>query len=180
MKPTTFATLLALAISSASAATPDGRQKLVLIAGKPSHPPGMHEFRAGTMLLEKCLKAVPGLMVDRHDMGWVSDEATFADADAVVIYADGGGKHPAVVDGHLETLRGLMAKGVIGRLHKRRVISRQADPADGRRTLWRLTASGERLLARTVAVGEATTNKTIAPLAPKERKTVLDLLSRLT
>jgi type 1 glutamine amidotransferase len=42
----------------------------------------------------------------------VSDEKTFADADAVVIYADGGGKHPAVVDGHLETLRKLMAKGV--------------------------------------------------------------------
>ncbi|MFP6740491.1 MAG: MarR family winged helix-turn-helix transcriptional regulator [Alphaproteobacteria bacterium] len=82
--------------------------------------------------------------------------------------------------GRLTAMDPATMKGVIGRLHKRRVISRQADPADGRRTLWRLTASGERLLARTVAVGEATTNKTLAPLAPKERKTVLDLLSRLT
>jgi DNA-binding MarR family transcriptional regulator len=82
--------------------------------------------------------------------------------------------------GRLTAMDPATMKGVIGRLHKRRVISRQADPVDGRRTLWRLTASGERLLARTVAVGEATTNKTLAPLAPKERKTVLDLLSRLT
>jgi type 1 glutamine amidotransferase len=92
--------------------TPEGKKKLVLIAGKPSHPPLMHEFRAGSMLLEACLKEVPGLVVERHDQGWVADESTFADADAVVIYSDGGGKHPAVVDGHLETLKALMARGV--------------------------------------------------------------------
>jgi hypothetical protein len=93
-------------------ATADGKKKLVLIAGKPSHPPLMHEFRAGSILLEQCLKEVPGLVVERHEMGWVTDEKTFADADAVVIYSDGGGKHPAVVDGHLETLKALIAKGV--------------------------------------------------------------------
>lgn len=97
---------------AAQATTPDGKHKLVLIAGKPSHPPGMHEFRAGAMLLEKCLENVADLVVDRHEMGWVKDEGTFADADAVVIYADGGAKHPAVVDGHLETLRKLIARGV--------------------------------------------------------------------
>ncbi len=95
-----------------SAVTPDGKRKLVFIAGKPSHPPGMHEFRAGSMLIEQCLKSVPNLVVDRHEMGWVKDEATFADADAVVIYADGGKGHPAVQAAHLETLRGLVARGV--------------------------------------------------------------------
>ncbi|SKB08575.1 Trehalose utilisation [Prosthecobacter debontii] len=100
------------AATLASGLTPDGKHKLVLIAGKPSHPPGMHEFRAGSLLLEKCLKEIPNLVVDRHDMGWVTDEATFADADAVVIYADGGKGHPAVQGTHLETLKGLMAKGV--------------------------------------------------------------------
>lgn len=105
--------LLALSLATAaSALTPDGKHKLVFIAGKPSHPPGMHEFRAGTMLLEQCLKSVPNLVVDRHEMGWVKDEATFADADAVVIYADGGKGHPAVQGNHLETLKALMAKGV--------------------------------------------------------------------
>lgn len=94
--------LLASGLALAThAATPDGKHKLVLIAGKPSHPPGMHEFRAGTMLLEKCLKNVPNLVVDHHELGWVKDEGTFADADAVVIYADGGAKHPVVVDGHI-------------------------------------------------------------------------------
>lgn len=112
MKPLHTLLFLLAAAASLQAVTPDGKQKLVLIAGKPSHPPGMHEFRAGTMLLEKCLKSVPNLVVDRHEMGWVSDEKTFGDADAVVIYADGGGKHPAVADGHLETLRKLIAKGV--------------------------------------------------------------------
>lgn len=107
-----LALLLALVSTQAFALTPDGKHKLVFIAGKPSHPPGMHEFRAGSMLLEKCLKSVPNLVVDRHEMGWVKDEATFADADAVVIYADGGKGHPAVQADHLETLRKLIAKGV--------------------------------------------------------------------
>ncbi len=101
----------ALAAGSVSALTTDGRHKLVLIAGKPSHPPGMHEFRAGTMLLEKCLAGVPNLVVQRGEMGWVKDDATLKDADAIVIYADGGKGHPAVQENHLDTLRALIAKG---------------------------------------------------------------------
>ncbi len=109
-----FSTLAFLLIApGAFAGTPDGKKKLVFIAGKPSHPPLMHEFRAGSMLLEKCLgNAVPGLVVERHDMGWVRDEKAFADADAVVIYADGGPGHPAIQGGHLEILRGLVKRGV--------------------------------------------------------------------
>ena len=103
---------LCLASTFGSALTPDGKHKLVLIAGKPSHPPGMHEFRAGTILLENCLKNVPNLIVDRAEMGWVKDESTFNDVDAVVIYADGGKGHPAVQGNHLETLGKLIAKGV--------------------------------------------------------------------
>jgi len=105
-------TTLLLIATAATALTPDGKHKLVLIAGKPSHPPGMHEFKAGTMLLEKCLASVTNLLVDRHEMGWVKDEATFADADAVVIYADGGKGHPAVQGTHLETIQKLIDKGV--------------------------------------------------------------------
>ncbi len=36
-------------------------KKLVVIAGKPSHPPRMHEFNAGVQLLAKCLADYPGL-----------------------------------------------------------------------------------------------------------------------
>jgi hypothetical protein len=104
--------------SVTSAITADGKHKLVIIAGKPSHPPLQHEFRAGALILEKCLKDVPRLKVDRHDQGWVSDESTFADADAIVIYSDGGAKHPAVQGDHLKTLNALMAKGVgFGAMH---------------------------------------------------------------
>lgn len=107
--------LFCLIASSASGAEP---KKLVLIAGKPSHPPLMHEFRAGSLLLESCLKGVPDVKVDRHDNGWVADEATFSDAAAVVIYADGGGGHPAIQGNHLETLRALAKRGCgIGFMH---------------------------------------------------------------
>ncbi|MCB1224671.1 MAG: ThuA domain-containing protein [Verrucomicrobiales bacterium] len=107
-----IAGLLTLTLVPSPAATADGRRKLVLIAGKPSHPPLMHEFRAGTLLLEKCLAEVPGLVVEQHSDGWVADETTFEDADAVVIYADGGGKHPAVQGDHLATLQKLVDRGV--------------------------------------------------------------------
>ena len=32
----------------------DAPRKLIIIAGKPSHGPLAHEFRAGSLLLEKC------------------------------------------------------------------------------------------------------------------------------
>jgi Trehalose utilisation len=108
--PSLMAGFVALgAVSSASAETKP--RKLVLIAGKPSHPPLMHEFHAGSMLLAKRLAQVPGLVVDRHDMGWPKDEATFADADAVVIYCDGGPNHPALAGEHLKTLDAVAQRG---------------------------------------------------------------------
>ena len=90
----------------------DKNHKLIIIAGKPSHPPLMHEFRAGSLLLEKCLQGVPGLTVEVHTNGWVRDEKAFEGADAVVIYADGGGGHPAVVANHKEIIAGLVKRGV--------------------------------------------------------------------
>ena len=93
-------------------------RKLVLIAGSPSHPPGMHEFRAGTLLLERRLSQVPGLVVERHDNGWVSDESTFDSAAAVVIYSDGGRKHPLADSGRLALMGGLVRRGVgLGCMH---------------------------------------------------------------
>ncbi|MEL6898569.1 MAG: ThuA domain-containing protein [Planctomycetota bacterium] len=99
--------------ANATAAAPSKPRKLVLIAGPPSHPPRIHEFRAGTMLLEKRLKKVPGLVVDRHELGWVTDEATFDDADAVVCFSDGNGRHPVLSGkGRLETMERLAGLGV--------------------------------------------------------------------
>lgn len=97
----------------AFAARVDGRtKKLILIAGMPSHPPMCHEFRAGTILLEKRLRKVPGLIVERHEMGWVEDEKTFEDADAVVCFSDGLNRHPVVQEkGRLKHIEKLVQRG---------------------------------------------------------------------
>ena len=47
-------------------------KRIVLIAGRPSHPPGMHEFRAGALLLQKALSGVSGVTVQVYDGGWPS------------------------------------------------------------------------------------------------------------
>jgi type 1 glutamine amidotransferase len=85
-------------IVAAGAKTPDGKQKLVIIAGKPSHPPRMHEFNAGSQLLANCLKDVAGLETHVVLNGWPQDESVFAGTDAIVFYMDGGPKHEAVQD----------------------------------------------------------------------------------
>ena len=66
-------------------------KKIVLIAGKPSHPPGMHEFRAGCLLMKKCLDQSPGVTSVVYSNGWPSDAAAFEGADAILIYSDGAG-----------------------------------------------------------------------------------------
>jgi trehalose utilization protein len=96
-------------------------KRIVLIAGRPSHPPGMHEFRAGCMLLQKALSGVSGVKVDVYTMGWpsktvdgatVDDNAALDGADAVFIYADGRQGHPALQRDHMKVLDALAAKGV--------------------------------------------------------------------
>src|SRR5947208_5171085 len=106
---------LGLAPLSSPAKTPDGKQKLVLVAGKPSHPPGMHEFNAGVQLLAKCLaQGAPKLKVEVVLNGWPKDESVFADADAVVFYMDGGGKHEVVLEGgaRLQKIQSWVTRGM--------------------------------------------------------------------
>jgi hypothetical protein len=115
MKITSLAcSILFGAIALATAAD----KKLVLIAGKPSHPPGMHEFRAGSLLLQKCLAGTPGVSVTVYSNGWPEAATALEGADAVVIYADGGGGHPAIKGDHKQVLDGLAKKGVgLGFMH---------------------------------------------------------------
>jgi hypothetical protein len=115
MKITSFVCSLLLGgVALATAAD----KKIVLIAGKPSHPPGMHEFRAGMLLFQKCLSGVPGVSVTVYSNGWPEASSALDGADAVVIYADGGGGHPAVKGDHKKILGDLAAKGVgLGFMH---------------------------------------------------------------
>ena len=113
--------VLALAVGIIASFPARGADKrIVLIAGRPSHPAGMHEFRAGCLLLQKALSSVPGITVDVYDMGWpakmvdgtrVDDSAKLDNADAVLIYADGGKGHPALQGERMKAIDALAARG---------------------------------------------------------------------
>ena len=93
-------------------------KRIVLIAGKPSHGPGEHEFRAGSLLLKKCLDQVPGISSVVYSNGWPNVENAFEKADAVLIYADGGAGHPAIKGDRMKIIGDLAKKGVgIGCAH---------------------------------------------------------------
>ncbi len=89
-----LAGLIVLAASVGFAA--EKAPKVVLIAGRPSHPPRMHEFNAGVQLLAKCMQDFHGVRVEYVLNGWPQDERIFDDAAAVVFYMDGGGGHEVV------------------------------------------------------------------------------------
>src|SRR5262245_7547523 len=97
---TLFGLLLASAVFGACAASPAQGfaaepTKIVMIAGRPSHGPGDHEFNAGILLLAKCLRE-SGLGIDPVVVkgGWPEKEAVFDGASSVVFFMDGGGGHP--------------------------------------------------------------------------------------
>ena len=95
----------------------EGKTKVVFVAGKPSHGPGEHEHRAGSMLLANHLNK-SGLPIEAVVVteGWPADSKVFEGAKAVVIYADGGSGHPAI--NHLAELEKLSDSGVgIGCIH---------------------------------------------------------------
>ncbi len=104
---------LGLALAATLGATARAEDaKIVLIAGRPSHGPGDHEFNAGTKLLVDCLKDVPGVAPVFVAGGWPQDESVFEGARAVVFYMDGGKGHPIIQGDHLATIKKLMDKGV--------------------------------------------------------------------
>jgi type 1 glutamine amidotransferase len=86
-------------------------KKIVLIAGRQSHGYGAHEHKAGCMLLAKALNE-SGLPVKAVVVtnGWPKDASVLKDADSIVIYADGGGRHP--FNAHLAEIDKLMKRGV--------------------------------------------------------------------
>jgi hypothetical protein len=113
--------LAAVAILALAIPVRTANVRIVLIAGRPSHPPGMHEFRAGAMLLQKALAGVPGVTTDVYTMGWptktvdgktVDDNAALDNAHAVFIFADGGKGHPAIQGDRMKVIDALEAKGV--------------------------------------------------------------------
>jgi len=101
--------VILMSAATALAASP---ARIVMVAGTPSHAPGEHEFNAGTLLLEKCLRQNKGLETVVVKGGWPEDEKVFDGAAAIVLYMDGGAKHPLILGDRLETMGKLMRKGV--------------------------------------------------------------------
>lgn len=94
-------------------------KKVLLIAGRPSHPPLTHEHNAGVQLLHNCLQQGAKGLVEakfhlsptKESVDW-PEASAFEGVDCIVIYADGGGRHPALQGDRLQQLEKLMKKGV--------------------------------------------------------------------
>jgi putative membrane-bound dehydrogenase-like protein len=88
-----------------------GKKKVVFLAGRDSHGFGAHEHRAGCTLLAVALNENhPGVHAAVYTGGWPTDPTALDNADAIVMYADGGGRHPVIP--HLEKVEALNKKGV--------------------------------------------------------------------
>src|SRR5262245_11322066 len=87
-------------------------KKIVMLAGSPSHGLGEHEYRAGCLLLQKCLASVPHVTVTVVSNDWPADTSVFEGADAIFLFATGGDAHPAIRPERLKVLGELMKKGV--------------------------------------------------------------------
>ena len=90
----------------------EGAKKIVMVAGTPSHGPKQHEFNAGVLLLKKCLDPLPQVVAAAYLNGWPKDPSAFDNADAILLYMDGGGGHPLIKERRVEEIGRLMKRGV--------------------------------------------------------------------
>jgi len=87
------------------------KKKVVFVAGTRSHGYGAHEHKAGCMLLAAQLeKAMPNFETVVVTDGYPKDASVFDGADAVVVFADGGGRHPLMQ--HIDEFEPIMKRGV--------------------------------------------------------------------
>ncbi|MFN7939498.1 MAG: ThuA domain-containing protein [Bryobacteraceae bacterium] len=110
--------LVAMAMLAGTEAYGADAAKIVLVAGKPSHGPGSHEFNAGVLLMEKMLRQNKNVEPVIVKGGWPEDEKIFDGARAVFFYLDGGERHPFLEGKRMQTLKRLMDGGVgLGCMH---------------------------------------------------------------
>ncbi len=91
-------------LTAAIAANAD-TQRILFIAGAPSHGWNKHEFPAGCKLLADCLNE-SGLSLEASvSEGWPEDSKLLENADVIVLHSDGHDKHVALgKDAVLEAL----------------------------------------------------------------------------
>jgi type 1 glutamine amidotransferase len=75
----------------------EGKKKLVYVAGSRSHGYASHAHYAGCVLMAKLLNQnVPGIYACVYRNGWPKDPTALDNADAVILYSDGGGGNPFI------------------------------------------------------------------------------------
>ncbi|MCR9295621.1 MAG: ThuA domain-containing protein [bacterium] len=84
--------------------------RIVFLAGNPSHGYGAHEHLAGCRVLAEAIEnAADNVQCDVYAGGWPEDDSVLEGADSIVMYCDGGGRHPALQ--HLDVLAKHMERG---------------------------------------------------------------------
>ena len=91
------------------------QKKVVFVAGKRSHGWGQHEHNAGCLLLanrldEAAKKDGLPVVTTVYKDGWPTDPTAFDNADTIVAYCDGGGRH--YLHQHGEVFEEIMRRGV--------------------------------------------------------------------
>lgn len=90
-------------------ADPPKSLQVMFLYGGPSHASGLHEFRAGALLLANQLNNQDSIAVEAHThAGWPKDESILDEMDAVVIYADG----TKVIRHGFEKMDALVKRGI--------------------------------------------------------------------
>ena len=104
--------LMACVIASPFAKAQEAPNKrIVFLAGVPSHGYGSHEHLAGSRILAAAISSADkSIKCDVYPGGWPDDDKVLDGADSIVMYCDGGLRHPALK--HLPTLAKHMDRGV--------------------------------------------------------------------
>lgn len=137
--------LLILAILMVGAAPQGGRSdepargsgtagaRIVFVAGSSVSKPGEHEYVAGCKALMALVRQTPGV-IPVLAVDWPRDPDAFAGASAIVLFLDGGAKHPLLRDHRLDEITALSEKGV-GLVQLHQVADYPVDRGDQARHL---------------------------------------------
>ncbi len=90
-------------------------KKVVLIAGPNSHGAGTHSHIEGVQLLKHCIETSPNtppIEVETILGDWPDDMGILDDADSILIFSDGDGRHPLAKADRMEKIRALMKRRV--------------------------------------------------------------------
>jgi len=87
------------------------RKKIIMLAGTRSHGYAAHEHYAASVLMaDMMIKALPNIHAVVYKNGWPKDPTAFDNADAVMVFCNGGGGHMFMP--HLEQIDKIMKQGV--------------------------------------------------------------------